>query len=124
MLNMYCNTRSFSYFFSHWCSGISKVWYILPVAVFTVAFNIPRFLELETCFVPHSDNITLPILCPTELRINPDYSRKMLFQNSNFMRKHILIFGPLYLFTCILTISNNSFKRAKSFHNCVELNSK
>ena len=57
-------------FIRHWTSSINTCFYILPVAIFVIVFNIPRFLELKTCF-----NDNMPDVCPTELRMQVSYSR-------------------------------------------------
>ena len=53
-------------------SSFSSRIYIVPVVLSTSLWNIPRFLELETC----SENMTgLATICPTELRLSISYTR-------------------------------------------------
>ena len=57
----------------HWTSSINTSFYIIPVTIFVIVFNIPRFLELKTCF-----NDSIPDVCPTELRMKVSYSRQYI----------------------------------------------
>ena len=41
----------------HWFSSFTSAIYIVPVVVFTVIWNIPRFAELTTCY--NVSNVTV-----------------------------------------------------------------
>lgn len=47
--------------------------YILPLSVFSVFFNIPKFFELKTEYVERKGQF-LPFVLPTEMRKSPEYS--------------------------------------------------
>jgi len=64
--------------------------YVLPVLVFSIFYNIPKFLEFTTTYPPGD---TMPILKVTEFRSNVEYSYYVL--GSNFIFMGVLPFSTL-----------------------------
>ncbi len=67
--------------------------YCVPVLLFSVAFNLPKFFEAEIGHLPVSANETVPIIRVTELRLNKAYS---LYYN-NIARLIVLGIAPFAL---------------------------
>ena len=74
----YSWTVSYLCLFRNILSTFSSRIYILPVVLSTSLWNIPRFLELETCWENRTElgvSRTLTTVCPTELRLSISYTR-------------------------------------------------
>ena len=76
--------------FRHILSTFSSSLYIVPVVISSLLWNIPRFLELETCYV----NTTLaiqPSVCPTALRLSTSYTRNRIskIETNNIIIPHL-----------------------------------
>ena len=81
----------------------SRCFYLLPVVLLTLVWNIPRFMELETCYKLNISRVSLCdvnntsecqlTVCVTEIRRNLSYCRDYILIG-NFL---IMIFLPLLL---------------------------
>ena len=64
--------------------------YIVPVVLCTSIWNVPRFLELETCSENRTELVTV---CPTELRLSISYTRRgttLLSDLATFIKERIM----------------------------------
>ena len=96
-------TKSISINFRY--SAYSRYYYILPVFLLTAIWNIPRFLELKTCYKLNNSEVSFCerensthidcklTYCATELRKNLSYCRDFILI-ANFL---IMVFLPLFL---------------------------
>ena len=85
-------------------SSFSSRVYILPVVISTLIWNIPRFLELETCFTNTTEaGLTpgTPSVCPTQLRLSLSYTRDYILL-ANFFAMTLLPFLLLSVFNFLL----------------------
>ena len=88
-------------------SSYTRCFYILPVFLLTSIWNIPRFLELETCYrlnnskvsfceMKNDSNCQLTV-CPTDMRQNLSYCRDYVLIG-NFL---VMVFLPLFLLSVL-----------------------
>ena len=85
----------------------SRCFYLLPVVLLTLVWNIPRFMELETCYKLNNSRVSLCdvnntsecrlTVCVTEIRRNLSYCRDYILIG-NFL---IMIFLPLLLLSIL-----------------------
>ena len=72
--------------------------YMVPTVIFSVVFNVPKFLELEENWTTWTDsegnNVTGIDFKPTALRMHPDYSFYYVHL-TQLIAKGILPFGAL-----------------------------
>ena len=71
--------------------------YLIPTAVFAIAYNMPKFFEFQVDSVPSLDgNTTFSLLTPTDLRVDVNYiSLYMNWSNLLFngkRKKYLIIF--------------------------------
>ena len=83
----------------------SRCFYTIPVVLLTSIWNIPRFLELQTCYMLNNSKVSFCemknstgsdcqlTLCATELRQNLSYCRDYILIG-NFL---LMVFFPLLL---------------------------
>ena len=91
-------------FFRNFFSSLSSRFYIVPVVISAVVWNIPRFMELETCFINTTEaglTSTRPAVCPTELRLSLSYTRDYILL-ANFVVMTLLPFLLLSVFNFLL----------------------
>jgi len=90
-------------------------YYILPSVLFSVLFNIPRFLELETVEKPSEDKVILDITA-TELRQN------IYYRHIYIIYLNLLVHGLLPL-SSLLFMNISIYRNLKQFSGdnpCVE----
>ena len=90
-------------------SSYTRCFYILPVFLLTSIWNIPRFLELDTCYKLNNSKVSFCemenstesdcqlTLCATELRQNLSYCRDYILIG-NFL---VMVFSPLILLSVL-----------------------
>ena len=91
-------------FFRNFLSSLSSRFYIVPVVISAVVWNIPRFMELETCFTNTTEaglTSRRPDICPTQLRLSLSYTRDYILL-ANFVVMTLLPFLLLSVFNFIL----------------------
>ena len=91
-------------YFRNLLSTFSSNLYIVPVVFSTLLWNIPRFMELETCFVNTTEagvGTKRPSICPTNLRLSVAYTRDYILL-SNFFVMTLLPFILLAVFNYLL----------------------
>jgi len=99
-------------------SQMKSMVYILPVVLLTLVWNIPRFWELDTCFLTknvtiggvttnNTTEIEMPVLCPTALRVDRSYTRDYILI-ANFVA---MLAVPFLLIT---TLNFRLFKTIKT----------
>ena len=101
----------------HWFCTFSSIIYIVPVIFLTVLWNIPRFMELKTCYRIRniSGSIKLPEICPTFLRKNLSYTRDYILI-ANFLVMALIPFLLLAVLNYLLfrTIQDSGKKNRKT----------
>ena len=101
----------------HWFCTFSSIVYIVPVVFLTILWNIPRFMELKTCYSIKnvSTKILFPEICPTNLRKNLSYTRDYILI-ANFLVMALIPFILLSVFNYLLfrTIQESGKKNRKT----------
>lgn len=104
------------------CNGLG---YILPIVLFSVLYNVTKFLEIETIYLEHvewdvdmngtntSTVIVYPWLNATELRQHPDYAKYVVFI-LNFV---VMGLVPVVMLTVLNFLIYRSISRATAAHN-------
>ena len=91
----------------------------MPVVLFSVLWNVPKFFELQTCYLPqnssadaqevleslnetmdtYDEEFLIPQVCETELRLNYTYCRDYILI-ANFFVNTFMSFLLLAIFNC------------------------
>ena len=100
----------------HWFCTFSSIIYIVPVIFLSILWNIPRFMELKTCYKSVSNiSITFPEICPTILRTKLSYTRDYILI-ANFLMMALIPFLLLAILNYMLfrTIQLSGKKNKKT----------
>ena len=107
------------------CHMYHGLGYILPIVLFSVIYNIPKFFEIETVYLEHeewgldtngtnsSTIIVYPWLNATALRRDPAYSKYVVFI-LNFVVMGLI---PVLLLSVLNFFIYRSISRATASHN-------
>jgi len=85
--------------------------YILPVLVFSLLYNAPKFFEFTTDYRINKKSEMEPYVRATEFRKNVDYSLYVL--GSNFIFMGILPFSILICLTCLVSYRLRHYFRSQ-----------
>ena len=107
------------------CHMYHGLGYILPIVLFSIIYNIPKFFEIETVYLEHeewgldtngtnsSTIIVYPWLNATALRRDPAYSKYVVFI-LNFVVMGLI---PVLLLSVLNFFIYRSISRATASHN-------
>ena len=88
-----------------------------PCSFLTIFWNIPRFMELKTCYIIRNvtDSVIFPEICPTMLRKKLSYTRDYILI-ANFLMMALIPFLLLALLNYMLfrTIQDSGKKNRKT----------
>ena len=116
---------------SYRSNTVQHLFYTLPISVFAILFNIPRFFELETVkevriMAEYNDtlgqhvNVTreMPVINATEIRADPSYSRDYVLIANSFA----LAFIPTIVLIILNSLIFRTISKATRLHNAISSN--